>query len=358
MAVGDVNGDGKADIAVGAEEEDVGANPNQGRAYVFSGADGSLLLTLDTPNPQYSARFGRGVAVGEVNGDGKADIAVGAYWEDVDSGWDQGRAYVFSGANGSLLFTLDTPNPHAQAWFGWTLAVEDLNGDGKGDIVVGSGGEDVGGTSGVGRVYVFSGANGSLLFALDTPNPQTESYFGESVAVGDVNGEGKPDIAVGAPGEDVGGNDKQGRAYVFLADVDGDGVPDAEDNCPDVYNPDQENADGDEWGDACDNCPTTATSWHVPAGDDDCDGFTTTVENYVGTDPLDACPDDINDDAWPPDMNNDANVKIADVILAFYGKVLVPETYDRRSDFNADGELGISDVIIGYYGRMFASCTP
>jgi len=213
VAVGDVNGDGKADIAVGAYAEDVAGNAQQGRCYVFSGADGSLLLTLDTPNPQWNAQFGWWVTVGDVNGDDKADIAVGAPFEDVGGNVD-GRAYVFSGADGSLLFTLVSPNPQASRPFGWSVAVGDVNGDGKGDIAVGAV-EDVGGNTQQGRCYVFSGADGSLLFTLDTPNPQAEASFGNSVAVGDVNGDGKEDIAVGAFWEDAGGNAHQGRSYVF-----------------------------------------------------------------------------------------------------------------------------------------------
>ena len=122
VAVGDVNGDGKADIAVAAYGENVGSNAGQGRVYVFSGADGSLLLTLDTPNPQANANFGGlggvAVAMGDVNGDGKADIAVGANGESVGGNVGPGREYVFSGADGSLLFTLDTPNPQMRGYFG------------------------------------------------------------------------------------------------------------------------------------------------------------------------------------------------------------------------------------------------
>ena len=215
VAVGDVNDDGKGDIAVGAPKEDGGGNTDQGRAYVYSGADTSLLFTLDTPNPQRNAHFGSSVAVGDVDGDGKADIAGGAYWEDVGDNEDQGRAYVFSGADGSLLFTLDSPNPQPGAYFGYSVAVGDVNDDEKGDIAVGAPKEDVGGNLSQGRVYVFSGVDGSLLFTVDIPNPQAVAWFGWSVAVGDTNGDDIGDVAVGAPKERVGDNADQGRAHVF-----------------------------------------------------------------------------------------------------------------------------------------------
>ena len=202
--MGDVNGDGKGDIGVGASADDVGANANQGRVYVFSGADGSLLFTLDTPNPQMNAGFGCSLAMGDVNGDGKADIAVGAFGENVGDNDEQGRVHVFSGANGSLLFTLDAPNPQRQLCFGCSLAVGDVNGDGKADIAVGASHEEVDGNRWQGRVYVFSGVDASLLFPLDTPNPDRMAWFGTSLAVGDVNGDGKRDVTVGSPAEDVG----------------------------------------------------------------------------------------------------------------------------------------------------------
>jgi hypothetical protein len=220
VAVGDVNGDGKADIALGATGEDVGINTDQGRAYVFSGATGSLLFTLDIPMTEAFAHFGLSLAVADVNGDAKGDIAVGTPYEDVGGNQDQGQAYVFSGANGSLLFTWDNPMPQWTGQFGYSVAVGDVNGDGRGDIAVGARSEDVvGGIADQGQAYVFSGADGSLLFTLDIPNPEAGAFFGHSVAVGDVNGDGKGEIAVGAFGEDVGGNADQGRAYVFSASV-------------------------------------------------------------------------------------------------------------------------------------------
>jgi len=95
---GDVDGDGIADVIVGAPNDDPGASPTDaGRAYIFSVATGTVLFTLVSPNEELFGRFGFSVSdAGDVNGDGKADVIVGAYTEDPGASPDDaGRAYIF-----------------------------------------------------------------------------------------------------------------------------------------------------------------------------------------------------------------------------------------------------------------------
>jgi hypothetical protein len=143
--------------------------------------------------------------------------------------------------------------------------------------------------------------------------------------------------------------------------LDGDGVGDACDNCPTVSNPGQENDDGDEWGNACDNCPTTSTSWYVPVGDDDCDGFTTAVEGHVGTDPADACTDNPGvHDAWPLDINVDTFVTTVGDVLPYagnMGKDLATYPELQRLDLNMDSWITVVGDALAFSGMMGVQCT-
>ncbi len=209
VAIADINGDGKADVAVGAALEDVGGLVDAGRVYVFSGSDNSLLFAFE--GAEAGAGCGSGVAAGDVNSDGKADVAMGCPLEDVGSNVNQGRAYVFSGVDGSVLCNMTTPNPEGGAGFGADLDVGDVNGDGRGDIAASSHGETVAGLAEAGRAYVFSGTNCARMFTFQSPTPGGTATFGQEVATGDTDFDGNADIAVGAPYE-AGGN---GRVYLF-----------------------------------------------------------------------------------------------------------------------------------------------
>ena len=211
-AAGDVNGDGAPDLLV--EDDD-----SAGDVQVFSGADGSVLRTLDSPPG--ATRFGEAVAgIGDVNGDGAPDLLVGAPTTNVGGEAQQGRAFVFSGADASLLRTLDLPILERLAFLGSAVAgAGDVNGDGVPDLLAGAPGHDVaGGARDQGQAFVFSGTDASVLLTLDTPTPDSSAGFGEVVAgIGDVDGDGAPDFLVGAPSHDVGGNVRQGRAFVFVS---------------------------------------------------------------------------------------------------------------------------------------------
>jgi hypothetical protein len=193
--LGDVNGDGVPDFAVGAPGQSEGTI-FPGRVHVFSGSDGSRLYSVGNPNAALSdgALFGWAVAsVGDLDGDGVPELAVGAPAQGANS---QGQVFVFSGVSGSLSQVLDNPG-ETFGFFGGAgiTGVGDVNGDGIGDIAVGAPDQD-----GQGRVFVFSGASGAPLGAVDNPTPQASAKFGEAlVLVGDVNSDGLADLAVGAP---------------------------------------------------------------------------------------------------------------------------------------------------------------
>lgn len=215
--VPDVDGDGRADLLVGANEESPPGSPRYaGRAHLFSGSDGSLLRTLESPNEQGEAFFGLAVSgVPDVDGDGHGDLLVGEVPIDLDSGLPStGTAYVFSGATGDLLHELASPDPADFGAFAEALSgVPDVDGDGRGELLIGAPGEPCGG-----RAYVFSGASGALLHALTSPTGQCgfSSSFGNAVAaVQDLDGDGRGELLIAAFAEDRGGLESVGRAYVF-----------------------------------------------------------------------------------------------------------------------------------------------
>lgn len=145
----------------------------------------SLIGTLDGDSP--GDRFGHVVAfVGDLNGDGHADFAVGAPGGD-DGGLEAGSVTIFSGSDFAVLRRWN--GSAAGALFGTDVdCLSDVSGDGVQDVIVGAPGAD--------QALVYSGANGSLLLTIQGA---AGTEFGSAVAdAGDVNGDWVMDFAVGA----------------------------------------------------------------------------------------------------------------------------------------------------------------
>jgi len=224
---GDVNGDGYTDLLVGAPELALGGT-GPGRVFIYLGGASGVVTTpnrvLLGPDGARS-EFGLALAgAGDVNGDGFADVVVGA--RQVAS--STGRAYVYLGSATGLAetpaTTLTGPDGPSSI-FGYSVAgVGDVNGDGLADIVVGA----PGAMSYAGRAYLHLGSTGGVspTSALTFSNPDGGSgFFGYPVAgAGDVNGDGLPDLLIGASGAGAGGR----RAFVYLGTTPGlGGTPSA-----------------------------------------------------------------------------------------------------------------------------------
>ncbi|MFK7742513.1 MAG: FG-GAP-like repeat-containing protein [Planctomycetota bacterium] len=194
---GDVNGDGTNDIIVGARGGP-GPNSEPGRVLVFSGRDSHLLFQVDGVAGMNSF-FGDAVAgVGDVNGDGKGDILVG------DPGGAR-TAYLYSGAStpGNAILLYSWTGTSIGDGFGYAVAgVGDVNLDGVPDVAVGAPGfgQLSNGQQGFlpGYVQVRSGFDGSLIYTVT--GTAARSRFGFAIAaLGDINGDNRDDFAIGAP---------------------------------------------------------------------------------------------------------------------------------------------------------------
>jgi hypothetical protein len=220
---GDVNGDGFADAIVGAPNFDNGQT-NEGRAFVYHGSASGLGVTAawTSESNQASSAFGRSVAgAGDVNGDGYADVIVGAnlYSNVLPS---EGRAFVYHGSATGLLTTAAWSSGPNQSGAHWGLSVAtagDVNGDSYADVIIGAPGFSSIPPS-AGGVFVYAGSAGGLqsfaFFAIGSN--QSNSQFGTSAGTaGDVNGDGVSEIVVGAYQFDDGQTD-EGRISVYTGE--------------------------------------------------------------------------------------------------------------------------------------------
>ena len=204
---GDVNNDGYADLIVGA----FGYNNNTGRAYTYYGGAAmppypSADITMEGQG--INNYFGCSVSGSDdVNNDGYDDVIVGAHGYNNDTG----RAYIYYGGavinpNPSADLTMDGEG--ADHFFGVSVSgAGDVNNDGFDDVIVGA--QYIGGT---GRAYVYFGGSPMNNNADVTMTGEYTGYFGVSVSgAGDVNNDGFDDVIIG----DYQYNAYTGRAYIY-----------------------------------------------------------------------------------------------------------------------------------------------
>jgi len=172
--------------------------PGRAKAFVFSGKNGALIFTIPSPVKKRIASFGHAVAGGQdLDGDGTPDFVIGVpLFKNA-----QGVAFVFKGSDGTLQRNLHISSPQNFARAGASLAViADVTGDSRSDIIVGIPQQDISGQINAGEVLVFDGRTGRLFQTLTSGTlPQAFAGFGSVVGAADFNGDGNIGRIIGVP---------------------------------------------------------------------------------------------------------------------------------------------------------------
>jgi len=204
--LGDITGDGVHDLVLTSPGNDANGS-NTGRIYVHNGATGALVFP-PISGTIVNSRTGSSIGpAGDVNMDGVTDIVAGA------PSVLQGRVYIYSGVDGSLLRTYIGELNGDQ--FGFAVkGAGDLDNDGHADILVGAQFNDVNGSNS-GKAYIYSGAPAQTLIC-SMNGIDGNDHLGSGVdMIGDVTGDGIPDYCVGADTAAIGTTLGTGRAYLY-----------------------------------------------------------------------------------------------------------------------------------------------
>ena len=245
--IGDLDGDGVNDLAVGADSDNGSYHPsakNPGAVHiVFMNTDGSVKSTVEIdntttngPNLDINDFFGRSVAnIGDLDGDGVNELAVGAPF---DRTRDQGAVHIlFMNTDGSIKSSVENDSgtsnhctSNTYDYLGASIAgIGDLDGDGVNDIAAGATHDDNGGTNRGAVRIMFMNTDASVKSCVEInssttngPDLNSSDFFGVSVAnIGDLDDDGVNDLAVGAKGdnaEPAGAN--RGAVHIMFMNTD------------------------------------------------------------------------------------------------------------------------------------------